>query len=137
MSQADRPLPFQPRGAMDGFVVDSTMAKNMSMCGRWGSSCGIPFDAEKFFDEHRQWITQKPFIDSRPTQPWTDFKVMDIHQGKYESSERKKGKKNTKSSNRKRKNMKKHTFKNKNHNKKLVLEEDEVIDDNVLSVSTH
>jgi hypothetical protein len=78
MSQSDRPLPYQPRGAVDGFVVDSTMAKNMSMCGRWGSSCGIAFDADKFFDEHRQWITQKPYVKNRPTQPWTEFKSIDV-----------------------------------------------------------
>ena len=130
MSQADRPLPYQPRGAMDGFVVDSTMAKNMSMCGRWGSSCGIPFDAEKFFDEHRQWITQKPYVDSRPTQPWTDFKVMDVNNGdisntKMKDKKDKKGKNKTKSSKKKENNSKKKTFKNKNHNKKLVLEQDE------------
>jgi hypothetical protein len=77
MSQSDRPLPFQPRGAMDGFVVDTNMTKKMKFCGRWGSSCGIEFDAEKFFDEHRQWIDQKPYVKTRPSQPWTDFEITD------------------------------------------------------------
>ena len=138
MSQADRPLPFQPRGAMDGFVVDSTMAKNMTICGRWGSSCGIPFDAEKFFDEHRQWITQKPYVDSRPTQPWTEFKVMDVNNGHISNTKTKdkKAKNKAKTSKRKGKNHKKQTFKNKNHNKKLVLEEDEDVTSTESSEST-
>ena len=34
MSQADRPKPFQPRGAVDGAVVDTEMAKKMSFSTR-------------------------------------------------------------------------------------------------------
>lgn len=135
MSQSDRPLPYQPRGAMDGFVVDSEMAKNMSICGRWGSSCGIPFVAEKFFDEHRQWINQKPYIDSRPTQPWTDFKVMDIKDtdsksgsetgsgsgsGSGKKSKSKTSNKRNSSTAKGRKNKT-----NKRRAKKLVLDEDD------------
>jgi hypothetical protein len=115
MSQSDRPLPYQPRGAMDGFVVDSEMAKKMTICGRWGSSCGIAFDAEKFFDEHRQWITQKPYIDSRPTQPWTNFKVMDLKIDERKVTKERKTRRRTKIKN---KSIKK-------RNTKLVLDEDE------------
>jgi hypothetical protein len=49
MSQADRPKPFSPHGAVDGIVCDTTMAKKMSFCSRFGNSCGIPFYAVKFF----------------------------------------------------------------------------------------
>ena len=77
MSQSDRPLPFQPRGAVDGAVCDSTLAKNMSFSMRWGSSCGTPFDKNIFFDRHIQWKRFKPWVFDRPSQPWTLFRSMD------------------------------------------------------------
>lgn len=73
MSDQSRPKPFQPRGALDGNVVDSTMAKNMSFSLRWGSSCGIPFDANKFCLENRVWDYLLPYLHDRPQQPWTTF----------------------------------------------------------------
>ena len=75
MSQSDRPLPYQPRGAVDGFVTDSKMAKDMTMVGRWGSSCGTPFNAKKFCDKHRQWNQYLPYLHDRPRQPWTIFTI--------------------------------------------------------------
>lgn len=74
MSQADRPLPYQPRGAVDGAVCDTTLAKNMSFSARWGSSCGIAFDKNKFFDKHIQWKRFRNWIVDRPSQPWTILK---------------------------------------------------------------
>jgi hypothetical protein len=73
MSQADRPKPFQPRGAVDGAVVDTNMAKNMSFSMRWGSSCGIPFIKDSYCDQHRQFDYLRPWLKDRPEQPWTDF----------------------------------------------------------------
>jgi len=73
MSDASRPKPFQPRGAVDGNVIDSNMAKNMSFLVRWGSSCGIPFEKDKFCDEHRVWDYLRPYLEDRPQQPWTKF----------------------------------------------------------------
>jgi hypothetical protein len=75
MSQSDRPLPYQPRGAMDGFVTDSNLAKKMTFMGRWGASCGTPFITKKFFDKHRQWIQYQPYLHDRPRQPWTTFTI--------------------------------------------------------------
>jgi hypothetical protein len=143
MSQVDRPVPFQPRGALDGFVVDSNMAKNMTICGKWGSSCDIPFDAEKFFNEHHQWLGQKPYLMNRPIQPWTEFKIMDIKmdgkkekKGKEEKQEKhekegteeKQGKmkKNERKTRTKQDNAKKSKNKTiRNNNKTLILEQDE------------
>lgn len=73
MSQADRPKPFAPRGAVDGCVADSQMIKNMSFMGRWGSSCGTPFIAAEFCDKHRQWNYLRPYLHDRPSEPWTAF----------------------------------------------------------------
>jgi hypothetical protein len=73
MSQESRPKPFAPHGAVDGIVCDTKMAKNMSFCGRFGNSCGIPFIANKFIKEHRQYEKFGPYLHDRPSQPWTDF----------------------------------------------------------------
>lgn len=73
MSQESRPKPFAPHGAVDGIVCDTKMAKNMSFSGRFGNSCGIPFIADKFFKEHRQYEKFAPYLHDRPSQPWTDF----------------------------------------------------------------
>ena len=35
-------------GALDGNVIDTVMAKAMSVSLRWGNSCGTPFDKNKF-----------------------------------------------------------------------------------------
>ncbi len=73
MSQPGRPLPFQPRGAVDGKVTDSELAKAFKLWARWGNSSGMPFDAEKHLKEHIQWRHLKGYLHDRPTQPWTLF----------------------------------------------------------------
>ena len=75
MSDPARPKPFQPRGALDGIVCDSAMAKKMSLVARWGTSCGIPFDAKAFFQQHIQWRDQEEYVKDRPYQPWTIFSM--------------------------------------------------------------
>lgn len=73
MSTAGRPLPFAPHGAVDGFVCDSKMAKNMSICGRYGNSCGTPFIKDEYIKLHSQYSNFGPYLKDRPSQPWTDF----------------------------------------------------------------
>ena len=70
MSQSDRPKPYQPRGAINGKVCDTTMAKKVSFMGRYGNSCGIPFNKETFCSQHREWAYLKPYLHDRPQQPW-------------------------------------------------------------------
>lgn len=77
MSQADRPKPYQPRGAVDGCVADTASCKNMAFYGRWGSSCGIAFDAKEFLKRNIQWKRYTPYLIDRPSQPWTLFKSLD------------------------------------------------------------
>jgi hypothetical protein len=79
MSQADRPKPFAPHGALDGIVCDATLAKNMSFIGRFGNSCGTPFDKNKFCTEHIQYSNFCPYLRDRPRQPWTLFKSYGLH----------------------------------------------------------
>ena len=78
MSDPSRPKPYQPRGALDGNVCDTTMAKNMSFSLRWGNSCGIPFDKNKFCDQHREWAYLREYLEDRPQQPWTVFSITNL-----------------------------------------------------------
>ena len=73
MSQSDRPKPFQPQGAVDGIVCDSTMASKMSFMGRFGNSCGMPFISKNFFNRNRQWKNFMPYVKDRLTMPWCTF----------------------------------------------------------------
>ena len=73
MSDPGRPKPFQPRGAVDGCVADTTMVKNMSFMGIWGNSCGTPFYAKDFCNINRQWKYLESYLHDRPKQPWTEF----------------------------------------------------------------
>ena len=67
--------PFGPGGVLDGKVVDSKMAKQMSFVARWGAACGTPFDAKKFLEQHPQYDWMNGLLKDRPSQPWTVFKA--------------------------------------------------------------
>jgi hypothetical protein len=75
MSQTDRPVPYAPHGAVDGMVCDTTLAENMSFVGRFGNSCGIPFNKDKYCKENIQFSNICYFLKDRPSQPWTKFQV--------------------------------------------------------------
>ena len=82
MSDYTRPKPFQPRGAIDGAILDAKMAKEMQFVMRYGNSCGTPFIVDKFIQKHPQWGHLKPYLMDRVTQPWTTFSInnkMAIH----------------------------------------------------------
>jgi hypothetical protein len=68
-------IPFAPWGTIDGKVVDSKMAKQMSFIARWGSACGTPFDAKGYLEKHQQFDWMEGLIKDRPAQPWTSFKA--------------------------------------------------------------
>jgi hypothetical protein len=76
MSAPGRPLPFAPRGAVDGFVCDSKMAKNMMICGRYGNSCGTPFIKNEFIKKHRQYEMFAPYLKDRASEEWTDLSMV-------------------------------------------------------------
>jgi hypothetical protein len=75
MSDPARPKPFAPHGAIDGCVMDTNLTKKMSFMGRFGNSCGTPFDKNKFCDKHRQWEIFRPYLNDRPTQKWSLFAI--------------------------------------------------------------
>jgi len=67
--------PYSPGGSLDGKVLDSKMAKQMSFLARWGSSCGIAFDAKKYLEAHPQFDWMTGLLKDRPSQPWVEFKA--------------------------------------------------------------
>ena len=67
--------PYVPQGSLDGKVMDSNMAQQLSFAARWGRSCGAPFVAADFFAAHPQWNYLDGYLDDRPTQPWTVFRA--------------------------------------------------------------
>ena len=68
-------VPFAPWGTLDGKIVDSKMAKQMSFVARWGSACGTPFIAKDFLEQHQQFDWMNGLIKDRPAQPWTTFRA--------------------------------------------------------------
>jgi hypothetical protein len=75
MSDPTRPKPYQARGVVDGAVMDAESAKKMGFYMRWGNSCGIPFYAKEYCNQHRQWSQLEPYLRDRPEQPWTFFTI--------------------------------------------------------------
>ena len=73
MSQPGRPVPFEPRGAVDGVTACTHDALRLSLWCRWGSSCGMPFDAGEFLQKHPQFEHLREFLKDRPSKPWTRF----------------------------------------------------------------
>ena len=63
--------PYRPMGAVDGKVMDNDMAKHLSFWARWGNSCGMSFNADRFLAEHIQWSDLEGYLKDRPSQPWT------------------------------------------------------------------
>jgi hypothetical protein len=78
MSQESRPKPYAPRGAVDGIVCDTNLAKKMSFIGKFGSSCDIGFNKKEFCKKHRQYENFCPYLKDRPNEPWTEFTVTNI-----------------------------------------------------------
>jgi len=77
-SPCDSRPPFYPAGALDGKVVDSELAGQMSFWARWGSTCGKPFMVEQFLAEHPQFEWLRGYMPDRPTRNWAVFKKADF-----------------------------------------------------------
>jgi hypothetical protein len=62
---------YIPGGAIDGKVLDSDLAKKWKILARWGSSCDIGFDAEKFLQQHTQYDWLNGHLENLPAHDWT------------------------------------------------------------------
>lgn len=67
--------PYEPGGTLDGKVIDSKLARQMSFAARWGSSCGRAFNAKKFLEAHGQFDWMAGILKDRPAEPWTVFRA--------------------------------------------------------------
>jgi len=90
MSQADRPKPYAPRGAVDGKVITSDLARELKFMGIWGSSCGTPFYKDEFCERNLQWESLKPYLHDRISQPWTTFSSVTLRSSSKSSYHRNK-----------------------------------------------
>lgn len=102
MSDGSRPKPYEPRGAVDGIVCDSQLAKNMAFVGKFGASCNISFDKDKFCKKHRQYSKFCPYLKNRPNYNWTEFSSSNLHK-KYSNHKNKKNNQNKYNKTKKRK----------------------------------
>ena len=74
MSESSRPLPFQPRGAVDGKIATADMIRGMKFEAKYGSSCkGLPFIVADFCKKHAQWANFGEYLFDRTENPWTIF----------------------------------------------------------------
>jgi len=64
---------YYPGGAIDGKVVDSVMAKSWKFWAKWGSSCDIGFDSQKFLEQHTQYDWLEGYLKDLPVEAWTIF----------------------------------------------------------------
>lgn len=62
---------FYPQGAIDGKVINTTMARRMSFWGKFGSSCSIGFNKREYLEKHPQYSEWKDFLTDLPERHWT------------------------------------------------------------------
>ncbi len=79
--------PFDPMGAVNGKVADSTMTAKMTMWARTGHPCGDAFIAEPFLKAHPEYNWQAPALRDMIAGPWTLFSQNDRENGKTVSGE--------------------------------------------------
>lgn len=66
---------YYPGGAVQGKVMDSTMAAAMSFVARAGHPCGEDFLAEPFLKAHPEYSWQAPLLRDMKAGPWTVFRA--------------------------------------------------------------
>src|ERR1700729_1137375 len=67
--------PYNPFGAVQGKVMDSKMAGNMSFIARIGHPCGSDFKAQAFLDAHPTYDWQSPALVNMDAVPWSQYRA--------------------------------------------------------------
>ena len=67
--------PNYPGGAVQGKVVDSTMAKAMTIRARIGHPCGADFASKPFLAANKEYNWQAPILGDMKAGPWTTFQA--------------------------------------------------------------
>ncbi|MGH9406443.1 MAG: C45 family autoproteolytic acyltransferase/hydrolase [Terriglobia bacterium] len=68
---------YDPAGAIQGKVIDSTMAGEMRFVARRGHPCGGDFHAAPFLKAHPKYAWQAPLLRDMIAGPWSNFKTSD------------------------------------------------------------
>ncbi|HXW18006.1 MAG TPA: hypothetical protein VEJ39_06870, partial [Candidatus Acidoferrales bacterium] len=66
---------FEPMGAVQGKVMDSHMAEQMTFVARAGHPCGANFNAKQFLKAHPEFSWQAPVLRDMNAGPWTTFQA--------------------------------------------------------------
>ena len=69
--------PFEPEGAVQGKVMDSKMAGDMTFVARAGHPCGADFKAHEFLQAHPEYSWEAPALRDMNAGPWTVFHAGD------------------------------------------------------------
>ena len=64
-----------PGGAVQGKVMDSTMAAAMTLRARIGHPCGADFLSKPFLAAHKDYEWQAPILGDMKAGPWTTFRA--------------------------------------------------------------
>jgi hypothetical protein len=67
--------PYDPHGAVQGKVIDSSMARAMTFIARIGHPCGANFDAAAFLQQHPEFSWESPVMRDMIAGPWTQFRI--------------------------------------------------------------
>jgi hypothetical protein len=67
--------PYNPGGAVQGKVMDATLAEAMSFYARAGHPCGIDFLAVPFLKAHPEFAWEAPLLRDMKAGPWTLFRA--------------------------------------------------------------
>jgi hypothetical protein len=67
--------PFNPGGAVQGKVTDSTMTKQMAFWARRGHPCGADFVKSTFLKEHPEYAWEAEILTDMPAGPWSRFQA--------------------------------------------------------------
>jgi hypothetical protein len=67
--------PYDPAGAVQGKVMNGTMAETMSFYAHMGHPCGMDFLAAPFLKAHPEFAWQAPLLRDMKAGPWTLFKA--------------------------------------------------------------
>ena len=68
---------YYPGGAVQGKVIDSSLAKALSFYAHMGHPCGQDFLAKPFLQAHPEFAWQAPLLRDMKAGPWTLFKAGD------------------------------------------------------------
>ncbi len=70
-------LPYDPEGAVNAKVADSSMANELSFRARTGRPCGEDFLVQPFLAAHPEFAWQKPVLGDMKGNPWVSFHTDD------------------------------------------------------------